>query len=139
MNHKGICRTVDLQLDKIIINIAIIIYNTSVTSCKINHYNIIRFLGAVKLEITDPRNRNKASCNIPKEQLVAIKELIKLQRDWKIIIKRFDKGAGIIILNFEEFLNVTYAHLNSTLTNMDGSTSRYYTKVDESTIDTAKK
>ena len=48
------------------------------------------YLGAVKSEITDPRNRNKASCNIPKEQLVALKELIKLQRDRKIIIKRCD-------------------------------------------------
>ena len=88
--------------------------------------------------MTDPRNRNKASCNIPKEQLVALKEIIKLQRDRKIIIKRYDKGAGIIILNYEKYLNATYAHLKSTLTNTDGSTSRYYTKVDESTINTAK-
>ena len=96
------------------------------------------YLVAGKSEINDPRNRYKASCNIPKEQLVALKELIKLQRDRKTIIKRCDKVSGIIILNFEDYVNATYAHLNSTLTNIDGSTRKYYTKVDEPTIKTAK-
>ena len=47
--------------------------------------------------------------------------------------------AGIIIQNFEEYLRASYAHLNSTLMNHDGSTSSNYTKVNESAIDAAKK
>ena len=55
-------------------------------------------LGAVKSKITDPRNRNKASGNIPKKQLVALKELIKLQRERTLIIKRCDKGERLLSL-----------------------------------------
>ena len=39
------------------------------------------FLGAIKSEIKDPKNRNEAGCNIPKELIVTLKELIKLQKD----------------------------------------------------------
>ena len=55
------------------------------------------FLGAVKSEITDPRNRNSKECNLPIEEINALKELIKMQRDRKIVIKPCDKGAGILI------------------------------------------
>ena len=37
-------------------------------------------LGAVKSKITDPRNRNKASGNILKEQLVAFKKTHKVTK-----------------------------------------------------------
>ena len=91
-------------------------------------------MGAVKSELNDPKNRNKAGCNIPKELIVALKELIKLQKDKTIIIKKCDKGAGIIILDNEEYIRATNAHLNSRITNEDKSTSPYYTKVDEPEI-----
>ena len=54
----------------------------------------------------DQRNRNQEECNLPKEEVVALKELIKLQRDRVIIIKPCDKGAGIMILNFKDYMNI---------------------------------
>ena len=58
------------------------------------------FLSSIKSEIQDPRNRNQVSCNIPQDELIALKELISLQKTRKIVIKACDKGAGLIILNF---------------------------------------
>ena len=69
------------------------------------------FIGAVKSEIMDPLKRNKIRCNIPIEEVNALKELTKLQRDRIIVIKACDKGAGIIILNFDDYLKVCYSHL----------------------------
>ena len=62
------------------------------------------FLNAVKSELTDPRNRNKEACNLPVDELNALKEFIKLQKDRVIVIKACDKGAGIMIFNFNEYL-----------------------------------
>ena len=66
------------------------------------------FLGAVKSEITDPRNRNKVTCNIPKEQLVALKELIKLQRERKISSKDVIKVQGLLSLPLK---NIDMQHM----------------------------
>ena len=41
------------------------------------------FLGAVKSEILDPRNKNKLKFNIPPEEVAALKELIKLKKNVK--------------------------------------------------------
>ena len=96
------------------------------------------FIGATKSEILDPRNRNNVKCNISMDQILAIRELVSLQKQRQIIIKRCDKGAGIIILNFEEYVGACNAHLNSEITNADGSTSKYYMKVDKEALDSAK-
>ena len=82
------------------------------------------FIGATKSEILDPRNRNNVKCNISKDKILAIKELVSLQKKRQLIIKRCDKGAGIIILNFEEYVSAFNAHLNSEISNNDGSTTR---------------
>ena len=37
------------------------------------------FLGSVKSDIVDPRNRNEAKCNLPKEEVSALSERIRLQ------------------------------------------------------------
>ena len=50
----------------------------------------------------DPRDRNKEKCNLPQEELNALKELIRLQKEKVLIIKAVDKGAGIVILDFKE-------------------------------------
>ena len=51
------------------------------------------YLEAAKWEITDSKNRNKAVCNLPPEEMKTLKELIQLQKDRQITIKPFDKGA----------------------------------------------
>ena len=73
------------------------------------------FLGAVKSELMDPKNRHKKECNISKELLEALLQLIKLQRDREIVIKRCDKGAGIIVLDFDEYMRACNVHLQSKL------------------------
>ena len=53
----------------------------------------------------DPHNRNKANCNITKGLLEALMHLIKLQKEREIVIKRSDKGAGVIIVNFKDYMS----------------------------------
>ena len=91
-------------------------------------------LGAVKSEILDHKNRHKVERNIPKELFEALTELINLQRKKEIIIKRCDKGAGIMILNFTDYIDASYVHLNSRQENENGTTSPYYTKVNKQEI-----
>ena len=62
------------------------------------------YLGSVKSEIMDHRNRNNVECNLPQEEIQAIKELIKLQKDKVIVIKPCDKGAGMIILDYPVYI-----------------------------------
>ena len=71
------------------------------------------FLNSIKSEINDPKNRNEENCNFPIDELNALKELIDLQKERKIVIKPCDKGAGIIILNFNEYMQACYDHLVS--------------------------
>ena len=59
---------------------------------------------------------------------------MKLQREGVIVIKRCDKGAGIIILYFDEYMRACHVHLSSKLNMQDGSTQDYYTKVDKTVL-----
>ena len=55
------------------------------------------YLEAVKSEIRDPKNRLQVKSNLPKEEYEALKELVKLQKECKIVNKQCDKGAGLVI------------------------------------------
>ena len=92
------------------------------------------FLGGVKSEILDPKNRNKINCNLPREELQALQELIKLQRERIITIKPCDKGAGIIILNCNDYMLACYEHLESRQ-----DKNPYYSKVGDESFVKAKK
>ena len=94
-------------------------------------------MAAVKSKINDPMNRNKTQPNLPNNSLLAMKELINLQKQCEIIIKRCDKGAGIILLDFKEYIHACNVHLNSELVTHNGTTSPYYTKTDQKTVDSA--
>ena len=96
------------------------------------------FLGAVKSEILDPKNRNEAKCNLPKDEFEALLKLIQLQKECKIMIKPCDKGAGIIILDYEEYIKACYKHLNAKIIGKNGEEENYYTKVDSNSLDLAK-
>ena len=82
----------------------------------------------------DPHNRNKVKSNISQEETEALKQLVKLQRERQIVIKPCDKGAGIIILDFEEYRRAALEHLNAKTITGDN----YYKKVDESVLKEAK-
>ena len=92
------------------------------------------FLSSIKSEITDPRNQNEEKCNIPIDEINALKELIQLQKDRKIVIKACDKGAGIIILDFPEYLKACYEHLLS----KTADDKPYYNKVGELEVEISK-
>ena len=96
------------------------------------------FLGAVKSELTDSENRNPAKCNLPPNQLQALKELIQLQKDRKIILKKCDKGAGIIILNFEDYMTAANEHLMSEHNLDNGEKIKFYSKVDTHHVEKVK-
>ena len=70
-------------------------------------------LSSIRSEILDPMNRNKEDPNLPKEEMKALKQLIILQKERVIIIKAADKGAGIVILNFKDYMKTCYDHLLS--------------------------
>ena len=95
-------------------------------------------IGAVKSEIVDPMNRNKVPSNLTKESIAALSQLIKLQKQRKIVIKRCDKGAGIIVLDFQEYVNACNAHLNSRQTLPNGTTNPYYTRANANNVEEAK-
>ena len=101
------------------------------------------FCHAVKSEILDPENRNKIRPNLPLGELKALKELISLQRNEVITIKPCDKGAGIIILKFESYMESCLNKLSNQQLQENGTLNLYYVQVEEtkkqikSVLDTA--
>ena len=78
------------------------------------------FLNSIKSEILDPKNRNSSECNISPQETQALRELVRLQREKIITIKECDKGAGVIILDFKDYIDACEKHLNSQEQQPDG-------------------
>ena len=93
------------------------------------------FLGSIKSEIADPRNRNTESCNLPPDEQEALKILSRLQKEKNIVIKNCDKGAGLIILDYPEYMRACYQHLWS----KQSGTQSYFTQVDALEVKRSKK
>ena len=83
------------------------------------------FINAIQSEIFDPKNRNKVESNLANDEISALKELINLQRSRKIVIKPCDKGAGIIVLNFNDYMKACTDHLNAKV-EVPGEPDKYY-------------
>ena len=64
--------------------------------------------------------------------------MIKLQKERVITIKPCDKGAGIIILDFEEYMRSREQHLNSQQKQEDETYKPYYCKVETEILELAK-
>ena len=96
------------------------------------------YLGSIKSEIMDHRNRNNVKCNLPHEEIQAMKELIKLQKDKVIVIKPCDKGAGMIILDYPVYMRACYQHLTSEKIMGDGEIKQYYLRVNEIDLEMTK-
>jgi hypothetical protein len=73
---------------------------------------ISNFLISVKSELTGT-HLNKIRSNIPKDESEALKTLINLQKTRIIVIKPCDKGAGIIICNYKDYVNSCESDLGS--------------------------
>jgi hypothetical protein len=96
------------------------------------------FLGSIKSEIMNNRNRNKVPSNLPQMEIQAMKELIKLQKEKTILIKPCDKGAGIIILDYDMYMRACYEHLNAEKDMGDGEVNQYYLMVDDIELEKTK-
>ena len=98
------------------------------------------FLNSIKSEIMDPRNRDEAKYNLEPDELEALTKLIQLQRERKIIIKAADKGAGIVIVNFEDYMKSCYNHLLTSLPNQNSEEApkMSYSPVNEFALEDAK-
>ena len=79
--------------------------------------------------------RNREHCNLPRDELNALKELINLQKERQIVIKACNKGAGIIILNFNDYMQACYNYILSKTAN----NQPYYSQVDDSAVERAQK
>jgi hypothetical protein len=64
--------------------------------------------------------------------------LIRLQKERGITIKACDKGSGLIILDFNEYLRACYVHLSSKQLQLDGTLKNSYEIADAFKIDKAK-
>ena len=56
--------------------------------------------------------------------------MTRLHKDRIITIKACDKGAGIIILDFKEYMKAAYLHLNSQQSQEDGSLKKRFEEVE---------
>ena len=86
----------------------------------------------------DHRNRNYVPSNLPQSEILAMKELIKLQKEKTIVIKPCDKGAGIIILDYDVYMRACYEHLNAEKDMGDGKLKKYYLMVDDIELEKSK-
>ena len=79
----------------------------------------------------DPKNRNKSRPNLPPGEMKALALFIDMQRQQTITIKPCVKGAGIIILEFHEYVRACEKHLDAEELQPDGSRKPYYRRVNE--------
>ena len=96
------------------------------------------YLNSIKSEITDHRNRNDVQCNLPKDEIEALKELINRQKNKEIVIKPCDKGAGMIILDYPAYMKACYEHLMSQKVMDTGESKRYYVEVENIELERTK-
>ena len=85
----------------------------------------------------DPLNRKKVSPNLNSDEYNALLELSKLQKERQIVIKQCDKGAGIIILNHDDYIKSCYEHLEMKR-NVANVEENYYQRVEESEFTRSK-
>lgn len=98
--------------------------------------NLKTFITGVKSELLGT-TFNKSKSNISAEESEALQTLIDLQKKRKIIIKPCDKGAGIIICDFDKYLDSCYQHLSSQIT-IENKVQPYYQKITLEDLNDAK-
>ena len=102
------------------------------------------FLNATETNLCDKSQWNKkhmnpSLTNIPQDEYKALMNLRKLQNDRVITIKPADKGSGICILNFKDYVESCENHLNSTQPQTQSIPLPYYSLSNESEVKKSKK
>ena len=90
-------------------------------------------LNTVESNIQDKNNWNRKHLNpkiknLPNEEYLALLKLIEMQNDRLIVVKPADKGAGIVIMNYEDYVTSCNQHLTATQPQPDGPPLPYYKK-----------
>ena len=96
------------------------------------------YVNSVRSELFDYKNRNKSKKNIPPEEVEALSQLIKLQRERKIIIKPSVKGAGVLTLDFVDYIEACKDQLESEQKDTGGNNQKYYLEVGTKELEEAK-
>jgi hypothetical protein len=91
------------------------------------------FLIGVKSELTGTQ-LNKVRPNIPKDETEALNSLKKLQKECQIVIKPCDKGAGIIICNYKDYVT----SCENDLASKSVDNQPHYSKISEKDLECAK-
>lgn len=102
------------------------------------------FLNTVESNICNRHNwntdlLNPARRNITEQEYTALLNLQQLQHDQQIIIKPADKGSGIVILNYDDYVASCTEHLNLQQKQSDGSSLPYYIKATDQEVKLAKR
>ena len=84
------------------------------------------------------KNRQQVESNLPPDEIQAVKQLIRLQRERIIVIKACDKGAGLILLDFKDYMKACYEHLLSSIKIKEDQPHYYYKQVDCLFLEKAK-
>ena len=94
------------------------------------HPAISDYLGGLRSDILGSIKK-KVNPNIAEEEMQAIKELQKAQKEGKIIIKPADKAGGITLMEKSDYVTALEKQLKSVHTNNDGTCKNYYEKATE--------
>ena len=102
------------------------------------------FHHSVENFIMDKSNWNKdllnpKRSNISQGEFEALKQLIELQKNRVIVIKPADKGAGICILDFCDYIDSCHEHLTSVQPQPFGPPLPYYTPSTSTELQKVKK
>ena len=97
------------------------------------HPGLCDYLSAIKSDIVGSCNK-KVNPNISKEELEALKELQRCQKEGQIVIKPADKGGGICIMNKSDYVAALEEQLKSVHTGSDGTSSHFYQKANEGEV-----
>ena len=96
------------------------------------------YVNAVKSEIIDPKNRNKVDDNLTIKEQQALKDLVNLQKEKRIVVKQCDKGAGVMIMDHKDYVKAAEEHLKETISDETGNTKPLYKKISDNSFDKAK-
>ena len=73
---------------------------------------------------------NKIHVNLPEREQRAMKQLISLQKDRKIVIKACDKTGGSAVMNTCDYVDSMNTILNATHKDPDGTEHKYFEQLD---------
>ena len=76
--------------------------------------------------------------NLPDDEFEAIQNLVRLQKERQIVVKPADKGSGIVVVDYDDYVDSCNQHLLSSQQQPSGPSLPYYKPSSEKDLDTMK-